>query len=67
MSAGPPPPVFPGGMETAPEIVPAHCAHAPCLCHVDAGRRYCSLACARGHVEDGVCICAHFGCSYHRT
>jgi|RhiMetdeSRZDD1v2_1073273.scaffolds.fasta_scaffold40283_7 hypothetical protein len=60
-------PVFPGGMEVAPELTSQHCEHEACLCHVEAGRRFCSLACARLRELDGVCACAHFGCSYHRA
>lgn len=62
-----PHPVFPGGMDTAPEVTADGCQHEACLCPVEPGTRYCSLACARGRVEAGVCICAHFGCSYHRA
>jgi hypothetical protein len=65
MSLGQPPPVFPGGMEIAPELTPAGCDHDACLCHLEPDKRFCSLACARGHNEDGACICGHFGCSYH--
>jgi len=67
VTTSPPDPVFPGGMETAPELTPRGCQHDECLCHVEPGKRYCSLACARGRTEDGVCLCAHFGCSYHRS
>ncbi len=59
--------VFPGGMETAPELTHQGCRHDACLCHVPPGKRYCSLACAREREEAGVCACAHFGCSYHRA
>jgi hypothetical protein len=65
--AGPLTPAFPGGMEVAPELTSGTCGHEACLCHVEAGRRFCSLACARGVEEAGVCICAHYGCSFHRA
>jgi hypothetical protein len=52
-------------METAPELTAEGCQHEACLCHVEPGTRYCSLACARARVEAGDCACGHFGCSYH--
>jgi len=61
------PPVFPGGMEVAPELMPSGCEHDACLCHVAAGTRYCSLACAGQRSHAGACECGHYGCSYHRT
>jgi hypothetical protein len=61
------PPVFPGGMEAAPEVTVRHCAHEACLCHAEPSRRFCSLACAQGRCEAGGCICGHYGCSYHRA
>jgi hypothetical protein len=56
-------PVFPGGMETAPEPTTGGCAHAPCLCPVEAGKRFCSLACARADAAADLCDCGHFGCT----
>jgi hypothetical protein len=64
---GHPAPVFPGGMEVAPEPTQPGCQHDACLCHVEAGARYCSLACARGRSHEDTCNCGHYGCSYHRT
>ncbi|MBI3458442.1 MAG: hypothetical protein HY002_21935 [Candidatus Rokubacteria bacterium] len=60
-----PGPVFPGGMETAPELTPGGCAHEACLCPVEPGMRYCCLACARAGDDTDVCACGHFGCSDH--
>jgi hypothetical protein len=67
---GVPLPVFPGGTAMAPEVTPGGgCAHDPCLCPLDGGRRYCSLACARAARADAdteLCPCGHFGCTGHR-
>jgi hypothetical protein len=64
VSSTPPEPVFPGGMDTAPELEGGHgCAHDPCLCSVSPGRRYCSPACARTGLESEICECNHFGCN----
>ena len=64
-----PPPRFPGGMEMAPEVTPGGgCTHDACLCGVEAGKRYCSLACARAaraSVDADACPCGHFGCTGH--
>jgi hypothetical protein len=69
-AAGPPPPLFPGGMETAPEATAGGCAHDACLCRgLAPGRSYCSLACAqaaRAEVDTAVCPCGHFGCTGHQ-
>jgi hypothetical protein len=65
-----PPPVFPGGMETAPEVTPGGCAHDACLCAVPVGTRFCSLACARAAasaLDTDVCPCGHFGCTGHQA
>lgn len=56
-------PVFPGGMETAPESAPGGCAHSACLCAVERGQRYCCLACARAGEDSDGCDCGHFGCT----
>lgn len=55
-------PVFPGGMQTAPELTPGGCAHEPCLCPVEPGKAYCCPACARPRADEEGCICDHFGC-----
>ncbi len=63
-----PAPLFPGGMETAPEVTPGGCGHDACLCGVEPGKTFCSLACARAagaSVEADVCPCGHFGCTGH--
>jgi hypothetical protein len=60
---GPPPPVFPGGMESAPELTPGGCAHDPCLCGVEPGRRFCAPACAWAPADAETCDCGHFGCT----
>jgi hypothetical protein len=62
MSVPPRGPVFPGGMETAPEVTAGGCAHEPCLCPVEPGRTYCCPACARGGPALDRCPCGHFGC-----
>jgi hypothetical protein len=67
MTPGHPVPMFPGGMEVAPELTQHGCQHDACLCHVGAGAHYCSLACAPGRSHEEVCSCGHYGCSYHRT
>jgi hypothetical protein len=54
-------------MEVAPELTPDRCGHDACMCHLEPGKRFCSLACARGHSDEGACLCGHFGCSYHRA
>jgi hypothetical protein len=63
-------PVFPGGMETAPEATPGGCAHDACLCDVRGETRFCSLACARAAaaaLDADVCPCGHFGCTGHQA
>jgi hypothetical protein len=67
MTPGQPVPVFPGGMDIAPELTRSGCQHDACLCPVEPGKHYCSLACARGRSQADVCVCAHYGCSYHKT
>ena len=71
MTAPPQPtPVFPGGMETAPEATPGGCGHGPCLCPIEPGKTYCSLACARAaraDVDSGSCPCGHSGCTAHTS
>jgi hypothetical protein len=61
MSVGPP--VFPGGMETAPELTSGgECAYEACLCRVEPGPAFCCPACARGRSDEPACPCGHFGC-----
>jgi len=57
-----PEPVFPGGRDTAPEAVVSTCANPACFCHVEPGRRFCSLACARARDDDSTCHCADSPC-----
>jgi len=56
-------PMFPGGMETAPEVMPGGCAHSACMCAVESGQTYCCRACARAGEESDACACGHFGCT----
>jgi len=57
-------PVFPGGLDTAPEIMPGGaCGHSPCLCSVEPARTHCCRACARATEDQAVCPCGHFGCT----
>lgn len=57
-------PVFPGGFDTAPEIMPGGaCGHAACFCTVEPGHRYCCRACARASEDQAVCPCGHAGCA----
>ena len=56
-------PMFPGGMETAPEVMPGGCAHSACMCAVESGQTYCCRACARAAEESDACDCGHFGCT----
>jgi hypothetical protein len=56
-------PVFPGGMERAPEATAGRCGHGACLCAPEAGRRFCCFGCARAPEDSGTCHCGHYGCA----
>ena len=57
-------PVFPGGVQFAPEAMPGGCANPACMCLVAPGRTHCCRACARAPEDADTCFCGHAGCSH---